>query len=384
MQETRKSPLPHVRVRGDHRERGRQYGELTRDRVHLSLEAYERVFMHDAGWDWKRVRCEAMRHVAAIEALDVGYLEEMKGIAQGAQVEFEDILSLNVRTEVMFSARARQALGQSFAECSSFFLMPSVTANGHTIVGQNWDWLVHCVDTTVVLEVEQEERPNFVTVVEAGLLCKAAMNSAGLGLATNALVTGDDRGEEGIPYHVVLRAIIDCESVVDVISKVQRMTRSSSANYLVAHRDGVGVDLETAPGAFTRVYCLLPEQGVLLHTNHFLSPRFDGTDVSLWAMPDSAVRLLRCRSVLETAARPYAAESIERMLADHANYPNSVCCHPDDRDHPQEQGATVASLIMDLDEQKMWLADGNPCEVPYRELDYSQLLANPRIRPRGS
>lgn len=36
---------------------------------------------------------------------------------------------------------------------------------------------------------------------------------------------------------------------------------------------------------------------------------------------------------------------------------------------------TIASLITDLDERRLWLADGNPYETPYRELDYRELLA---------
>jgi hypothetical protein len=30
---------------------------------------------------------------------------------------------------------------------------------------------------------------------------------------------------------------------------------------------------------------------------------------------------------------------------------------------------------MDLGERRLWLADGQPCQTPYRELDYGTLLA---------
>ena len=46
-------------------------------------------------------------------------------------------------------------------------------------------------------------------MVEAGLLAKTGMNSSGLGLVTNALVTDDDTGDARLPYHVALRAILD-------------------------------------------------------------------------------------------------------------------------------------------------------------------------------
>jgi len=369
--------FPHVRVEGDARERGRQYGEQARERVGISVEAYREVFAHYAGWDWAKVTDEARRYEPAIAAYDERYLEEMRGIAEGAALPAEDVLALNVRTEVMFAAKARQAAGlQTPHECSSFAVLPEASADGHTLVGQNWDWLLHCFDTVVVLEAVQEEGPDFVTVVEAGLLAKAGMNSSGIGLATNALVTDHDVGKPAIPYHVTLRAILDAETISDALVALQRAPRSSSANYVVAHEDGIAIDVEAAPGDFSRLYLLFPEEGVLLHTNHFLSPAFDLKEVSLWAMPDSPFRLERARAAV-AGERPVTAEMFQRVLADHVNFPLGVCCHPDTRQHLYDQGATVASLIMDLDARRLWLADGNPCSTPYRELDYSDFLSKP-------
>ncbi len=369
--------FPHVRVEGGPRERGRQYGEQARDRVRLSLEAYADVFVHYAGWDWAKVTDEARRYEPAIAAYDERYLEEARGIAEGSGVPYEDVLALNVRTEVMFAAKARQAAGVATPhECSSFAVLPEASADGHTLVGQNWDWLLHCFDTVVVLEARQDEGPDFVTVVEAGLLAKAGMNSSGIGLATNALVTDHDVGKPAIPYHVTLRAILDAETISDALVALQRAPRSSSANYLVAHDDGIAIDVEAAPGDFARLYLLFPEDGVLLHTNHFLSPAFDLKEVSLWAMPDSPFRLERARAAV-AGERPLSPETFQRLLADHVNYPLGVCCHPDTRLHHWDQGATVASVIMDLDARRLWLADGQPCMTPYRELDYSDFLSKP-------
>ena len=215
-------PFPHVKVAGRPRERGRAYGEQARDRVASSISAYRDVFASYTGWDWTRVRREAARYEAPIAAFDRRYLEEMRGIAEGAGVDLEDVLSINVRTEVMFAAKARASEaagdGRRQGECSSFAVVPEASSDGHTLLGQNWDWLLHCFDTVVILEVEQDDGPNFVTVVEAGLLAKTGMNSAGLGVTTNALVTQDDRGEPGIPYHVLLRALIDCETMSDALT----------------------------------------------------------------------------------------------------------------------------------------------------------------------
>lgn len=374
-------PFPHVRVEGSPRERGRAYGEQARERVHRSIEAYDEVFRHYAGWEWAQVTVEAMRYREPIARFGEKYLEEMTGIAEGAGVDLADVLGINVRTEVMFAAKARAAAELTESrhlphECSAFAVLPERSADGHTLIGQNWDWLLHSFDTCVVLEARQDDAPDFVTVVEAGLLAKTGMNSSGIGVATNALVSDADRGEPGVPYHLLLRGILDAENISDAFAVLQRGMRSSSANYLVAHVDGVAVDVEGAPGDFARLFLNFPEAGVLLHTNHFRSPAFDGKDVSLWVMPDSPFRLERLKAGV-AGGEPLSLEVFRRLLADHANHPSGICCHPDARMDPHDQGATVASVLMDLDAKRMWVADGHPCTNPYRELDYAGFLGKP-------
>ena len=88
-------------------------------------------------------------------------------------------------------------------------------------------------------------------------------------------------------------------------------------------------------------------------------------------MPDSPFRLPRVHDLLGRREGPVAIETLQAVFADHANHPVGICAHADPRDKPTEQGETTASLIMDLDDQVMWLADGTPCSAPYRRLDYS-------------
>src|SRR5579859_8095225 len=370
--------IPRVRVAGTARERGRQYGAQARDRVHRSVQAYRDVFAYYAGWDWDTVRRAAAGFEAPIAAFRPAYLEEMRGIADGAGLDLADVLAINVRTEVMYAAKARQAplatrVPVPPAECSAFAVVPAPgDSRTATLLGQNWDWLLHSAQTLIMLEASPDDGPGFVTVVEAGLLAKAGLNAAGLGLVTNALVTDADLGTPGLPYHVLLRAILDCATVTEALKVLQAGTRSSSANYLIAHASGAALDVEAAPGDFTRLYPQIPDQGLLVHTNHFLSPRLHPVDVSLWAMPDSAVRLQRLQAGATGSA---TLGDLRVLLADHADYPHSICSHPDPREHPLEQGATIASILMDLNARRLWLAAGHPCQAPYQELDVSWLGA---------
>jgi isopenicillin-N N-acyltransferase like protein len=366
-----------IRVAGTPYERGRQYGARARTQVRLSVQAYQRVFAHYAEWDWPAVRRAAAAFEAPIAAFRPAYLDEMRGIAEGAGLDLADVLAINVRTEVMYAAKARQAplaarVSNLPAECSAFAVVPTRGApRTATLVGQNWDWLVHSAQTLIVLEVRQDDGPDLVTVVEAGLLAKTGLNAAGLGLVTNALVTDADTGTPGLPYHVLLRAILDCTTVTEALKVLQAGMRSSSANYLIAHASGAALGVEAAPGDFTRLYPQFPDQGLLLHTNHFLAPHLAPVqDVSLWAMPGSAVRLQRLRAATSNTA---TLEEFRALLADHADYPYGICSHPDPDAHPLEQGATIASVLMDPNARRLWLAAGNPCQTPYSELDLSWL-----------
>src|ERR1700745_4215261 len=97
------------RVEGTSYQRGRQYGRQAAARVRLSVQAYQQVFAYYAGWDWAAVRREALRFEARIGEFRPASLDELRGIADGAGLDLADVLAINVRTEVMHSAKARQA-----------------------------------------------------------------------------------------------------------------------------------------------------------------------------------------------------------------------------------------------------------------------------------
>ncbi len=370
--------FPHVRVSGSAHERGRQYGAQAADRVQRSIAAYAGVFAHYAQWDWSRVTEEARRFVPAIEDFGPAYLEEIRGIADGAGVAFDDVMAINVRTEVMYAAKARNAAAMlpRTLECTSFAAVP---ADGRPVlVGQNWDWKTHAFETTVVVESEPDDGPRYVTAVEAGLLAKTGFNEHGIGVATNALASDRDLGEPGVPYHVLLRSLLAADTPTAALASLQKSFRTSSAHFLIAHRDRLALSVEAVPGTFVDLHLTQPdERGILLHGNHFTHPGMKDVDVSLWLMPDSVFRLQRARRWVDNHD-PYDAATYEAMFADHAGHPLGICCHPEPSAIPAEQDSTVLSVVMDLEALTLRIADGRPCEVPFRTLAYSAFLKGSR------
>lgn len=368
--------FPRYRVHGDAAIRSRRYGELARDQILLNRAGYERTFLAK-GISWAEAVAFAQGFRPAIEQHFPEILVELLGIAEGSGLPFEDILTMNCRTEVMWRAAVQKANGVApwlGAECSSFALEPDRTATGRSLVGQNWDWFEVLGGSVIVLEVERDDGPNFVTIVEAGLLAKMTMNQAGMAIGINTIVCSLDGGSRGVPFHVLVRAAADAEHVSDVVELLSSVPRASSGNYIVASADGAVLNVEAAPGDSRTVHPLIATNGAVVHTNHFVRAPIGGHDLAQAQMADSFVRYGRLQRSIADNAGPLTVSALQGVLADHADAPSSICCHPDLRSDPATRWATLVSIIMDPAARSFHLAEGNPCTRHWDEHDYSELL----------
>ncbi len=353
--------IPRIAASGTPLARGRAYGSLARDQVLRCVERYREAFLHRAGLDWTVALAYARRFLPDIAAFSPAILEEMRGIADGAGVPFEAVLALNCRSELMFSAASG---GEVPAECTSFAVAPEASAAGHMLLGQNWDWVPFAREVCVLLEVRRKDGPDYATVVEAGMVAKIGFNAAGVGLCTNTLVSARDAGRRGVPYHVMLRALLDATSVDAAGRILASAERAISANYLVADSTGAAANFETTSGGADAVRTTRPERGLLAHANHFLAPEFAAVDSYVARSPHSLTRLEGMQAGL-AGAGPLSVERLQEILRDHRHAPNGICSHPDPAAHPLYARTTVASVVADLTSGEAWLTAGPPCGQPY-------------------
>ena len=99
--------IPMISVKGNAFERGRMYGVRASSRIAGSLALYKRVFLEMAAMDWSSAVLHGLTYAKYIEQYGSKYLDEMHGIAEGANVDFGDIMALNSRTEIMETSRKR-------------------------------------------------------------------------------------------------------------------------------------------------------------------------------------------------------------------------------------------------------------------------------------
>ena len=355
--------LPVVSVKGKPGEAGHQYGTQCREMIQKNVQLYFRLFQHYAQLDRAPAISLAKRFIPVIQAFDPAILEEIRGIAEGANLEFEELLAINTRTELMFPESL--AMG---GECTSMVSLSEATAGGEVLIGQNWDWKPQLIDSSVLLEIEQEGRPNVVTLTEAGMVGKIGLNSVGIGACLNFLKS--PLGSVGVPMHVMMRGILNSEQLSDAIRKIVGQDRGSSSNCLIAHRDGAAIDFENAPKQWDFIH---PEKGVIVHTNHFHSERLRPIDTNVSLFPDTLVRFGRARQKMMDRAGKITVEDFKEVFRDHVNYPSSICRHPDERDPEVEHFQTVASIIMNLTRKEVHIAAGPPCQNEYQTMKFKIL-----------
>ena len=365
------------RVAGDPISRSVRYGELAREAIHRTKAGYERAFA-EKGISWQQATEIARGFVDDVVAWRPDLMSEIDGIAEGSGLTSDDIFTINCRTEILWSAAVAGASGHGDSlrgECSSFALAPQVNVGRGTLVGQNWDWLEVLSDTVVVLEVEREDGPNYVTVVEAGLLAKTTLTEAGIALAINTLVSSLDGTPGGIPFHFLIRAIADQESISGALDMLTSATRASSGNYVLGSASGEVMNIETAPGGADNVFPTAGNTRSVLHTNHFHHDVVGGVDLAPTQMQDSYLRLEQLEKLIAGKADHLSLDDIQQALADHTGYPSSVCCHPDSKDAPSDTWRTLAGIIMEPAARSLYLTEGNPCLESWQVCDYSDFLS---------
>jgi isopenicillin-N N-acyltransferase-like protein len=355
--------VPVLKLTGRSREIGRQHGEQVPELIKDNLRFYMNLWQHMGGVSREKILSDVEAFVPHMERFDPELVEEMKGVAEGAGVEFREIAALNARTELTFSCLPNALKDSMAGGCTSFGLMPEVTESKHVIIGQNWDWRAEACHTSVILQIEQRDRPGIVMHAEAGTIGHRGINSAGLGVCINYIRSEADVFRPGVPFLLKLRGILNSDRMSTALKLVMSFVGPNSMNMVIAHQGGEIIDVENLPNDLLFVY---PQEGILTHANHFESPMLPVRDTGKSTLPDTIFRSRRLRRLLEARRGRLNVESIREALCDHFSYPDSICRHPDEKYEKVDQWMTLTSIILDLNEQTLRYTDGPPCTGPYR------------------
>lgn len=348
-----------IEVEGSAYEIGLAHGREGKSEVLRSIETYKHMFETYANLSWETAKQRSRYYIDAINAFDGDLMDEVRGVADGAGVSVEDILALNTRSEVIMTNK----VSPMSDGCTSMAITPEASLNKETLLGQTWDWKLSQLEAILVLKIKQKNKPAITMLTEGGIIGKIGFNSAGIGVCLNAL--GAVGNPQGLPLHIVLRGILNSSKLSDAIQKINSMPNACAANYLIASACGEAMDVEKAPTDFNVLY---PEQGIMVHTNYFLTRMNSVEDLGRLIFPDTYLRQGRANKLIRKSNGKITEQVMHEVFSDHADYPDSICRHIDTDEEVRLQMCTVFSVIMNLTQRKMKVLLGNPCENEYQEV----------------
>src|SRR5690349_21709576 len=94
------APFPLIEIAGRPYERGVDYGRAASERIRRSIALYA-AQMSGMGFSSRGVRAILQDFVPSMEWYAPDLIEEMRGIAAGADCAFEEVALVNCRTEVI-------------------------------------------------------------------------------------------------------------------------------------------------------------------------------------------------------------------------------------------------------------------------------------------
>ena len=181
----------------------------------------------------------------------------MRGIADGAGVH-----SSRSRAQLPERADVRAAITQGKTPPGECSLRggAQASADGHMLLGQNWDWVpfargVRASEVRVTTSRIRDDR-------RSGMLGEGRrQRRRALPVHEYALSERETR-QRGVPYHVMLRALLDAESVEEaqrVLSSVERaLSRTISSRTSLA-----SMNFDTIAGGAAQIVATRPHAGLL-------------------------------------------------------------------------------------------------------------------------
>ena len=356
--------LSHFTFSGTTYEQGLAHGEALKESIIKNIEIYVIRFENEAGISKNELLENSGIYLNILREQSPEYVNGLNGIAESSNLELLEIAMLNLRYELLYHALGKKLQSDAVDGCTSFAVLPEAAENNHLLVGQNWDWIpdVECMLTTSI-DPDGLQRMAFT---EAGIFGgKPGMNSEGVGLAVNGMYsTADDWSRFQKPFHLRCYEVLRSKNIEEALGALAGTPRSCTANFILGHASSRAVDIELTPDSLRLID---PVDGVLVHANHLVDPKKPGV-----SEPENPRRHLsefrhsRMEKLLNEQ-KPLNVDIVQEILKDHDHQPQSLCRHRDDSLPASQYTITKTAMIMDLEERKMWVTNGQPCKAEFEE-----------------
>ncbi len=341
------SPIPVFQARGTHREVGQQIG-VQMKRVLQPMAARVRTSLQP-GVSWEEMVRQSRLCLEYSRAVYPQYVAELEGIAEGAEIPFEELF-VSICEELWEPGAMSGTRG-----CTDLAARGRATTDGTTLLAHTNDLAPETEDDLVILKVQAGDEPEFLGIAVGGLAYSAGLNAAGISLTGNEVSCNDIR--PGVPRLLVVRAILAARRLEEAMDACLLPQRASSYNNIIADSNGEVYSME---GSATDCEPIYIQEDILAHANHYVSLPMRRFEADRSAIGGSIIRHNRAWRLLRDNYGQLSPALFQHLLADHANYPGSICKHG-------TETVTVFSLITNPEKRRVWIGRGRPCQTTWIE-----------------
>jgi hypothetical protein len=354
-----------------------QIGKELADLLQASMAFYHR-YLERRGITSEQLQDLLTPYLVAAETSFPESMSVLKGMSIGAMVPILELFSINAfeelepllespEGELAFLQRKEGYLKPPTEpstrppvteRCSS---LSAMTPSG-SLLAHNEHWLAGDLgNVAVVVAVPESGRVAVASPTVVACLPAVGLNAHGGAQGIGSLTASDDA--VGVPRVLVSRSSLEARDRADAVARSAMPGRAGGYGHVYAFAGGDAFTIETTG----RRNAVLDGPGP--HTNHYVDAEL--AQLAPEASEGSRARLARLRELL--AERPPSSpEDLMEIMRDHRSAPQSICLHPDPEEG-DEASAVMFSMVADVEERRMWVAAGNPCEHEFEEIDLPEL-----------
>ena len=322
----------YLHIEGEPYERGYQHGYLMAPELSEILHNYKELTYLNTGKEWDFFVQNAVEQFA--HRIDTEYLDEIKGIAAGAQeagtdVSWEEILTWNGYEELVGYWWPNELAGkydhETHDHCSAFLATGSATKDGKIVMAHNsWDLFYHGQFFNVILDLQPSEGHRMFMQSSPGYIASFTdffVTDAGI-MGTETTIGGYSEYEpdEDPEFFRVRKAMQYSETLDEFVNLMEKKNNGGYANsWLLA---------DTNTGEIMRLELGLQYQsvdrtkdGYFVGYNAPVDPRIRNLETSGSGYSDirtaAGARRVRLTQLMEENYGEIDAELGKQILADH-------------------------------------------------------------------
>ncbi|UCE80417.1 MAG: hypothetical protein JSV94_04435 [Methanobacteriota archaeon] len=244
--------LKTIETSGTYDEMGAELGAACKRKVELMLSDAKATFSRESR-DWDKALRGVRKYVPFVEEYDSDQLSFIKSYSEGAGLSFEEVF-------VLFCLEEKGL-------CTDVMTNGDATEDGCVYAAHTEDWTVESQEYLVLVRAKPDNCPSILMMTHAGLEWITGLNSAGISISGNSLYQNDTR--VGVPKLMVAPKVLASETIGEALAAATPPHRASSYCNNICHSSG---EMYCVEGSATDFALLYPEDGYLVHTNHYIHP----------------------------------------------------------------------------------------------------------------